>query len=322
MQYPRVKPRSSTPPSESGVYTNLDDLVRLQFKTEGFSFLPRQPVHSLLAGRHASRLRGRGLNFEEIRHYFAGDDIRSMDWKVTARTREPHVRVYTEERDRPALLVVDQRAGMFFGSRLNMKSVTAAEIAAIGAWRVYNVGDRCGALVFGDADITELRPHRSRQAVTRILQTLVEHNRRLNASVRFNPDMLNSVLERVARLARHDYLVCIVSDFRGSNEETKKLVTHIGEHNDVLAAIVYDPLETEIPAAGRLVVSDGELQLEFDSADRSLRRQFSEVFQERLETARSLLVKRGIPVLPIHTAIDVAEQVRDLLGHRPFAARM
>ena len=119
-------------------------LILLQHRASGrFSFLPRQPVHSLLSGRHASRIRGRGLNFEEIRGYLPGDDVRSIDWKVTARTREPHVRVFTEERDRPAFLVVDQRISMFFGSRRNMKSVTAAELGAAGAWRVADAGDRC-----------------------------------------------------------------------------------------------------------------------------------------------------------------------------------
>ena len=150
--------------------------MRLKFRTRGFSFLPHQPVHSLLAGRHASRLRGRGLNFEEIRRYLPGDDIRNMDWHVTARTRQPHVRVYTEERDRPVLLVVDQRHSMFFGSRRAMKSVVAAEATALAAWRVLQAGDRVGALVFDDQDVVEIPPQRSEQQVLRILDTVVKKN--------------------------------------------------------------------------------------------------------------------------------------------------
>jgi len=95
--------------SDDGVYCDVRDLARLKHRTQGFSLLPRQPITSILSGPHASRLRGRGLNFEELRRYFPGDDIRTIDWHVTARTRRPHVRVYTEERDRPLLLVVDQR---------------------------------------------------------------------------------------------------------------------------------------------------------------------------------------------------------------------
>jgi uncharacterized protein (DUF58 family) len=137
-------------PVDERVHVSLHRLMRLQHAAAGFSFLPRQPVTSLLSGRHASRLRGRGLNFEEIRAYQAGDDIRMIDWKVTARTREAHSRVFTEERDRPGLLLVDQRVNMFFGTRVYMKSVTAAEVAALSAWRLLKATDRVGALVFND----------------------------------------------------------------------------------------------------------------------------------------------------------------------------
>ena len=124
------------------VYTTLDDLVRMQFDARGFSLSSRQPVTSLLSGRHASRLRGRGLTFEELRDYRPGDDIRSMDWKATARLRKPHVRVYSEERERPVLLVVDQRTSMFFGSVRTTKAVAATELAALAAWRALESGDR------------------------------------------------------------------------------------------------------------------------------------------------------------------------------------
>ena len=141
-----MKPLQKGEGSAKGVYADLRSLVQLQFKARGFSYLPRQPVHSVLTGRHSSRVRGRGLDFDEIRRYLAGDDIRTIDWKVTARTRKPHVRVYTEERDRPQLYVIDQRLSMFFASRGRMKSVVAAELAALGAWRAMAVGDRAGGV--------------------------------------------------------------------------------------------------------------------------------------------------------------------------------
>src|SRR5262245_15501484 len=159
-----------------GVHVDLEELIALEQRGRKVSFLPHQPVHSLLSGRFASRMRGRGLNFEEIRDYRAGDDVRSIDWKVTARLQKPHVRVFNEERDRQALLVVDQRLSMFFGSRLSMKSVTAAQAAAIGAWRVLSVGDRVGAIVFNDSDIVEIKPRRSRATVLQILSAIVAQN--------------------------------------------------------------------------------------------------------------------------------------------------
>src|SRR5262245_9606701 len=180
-------------PTEAGVYVGLNELVALQHRTHGFSFLPRQPVQSPLSGRHASRLRGRGLNFEEIRRYQPGDDIRQIDWKVTARTRKTHSRVFTEERERTTLLVVDQRLTMVFGSVRNMNSVTAAQLAALGAWRVLEQKDRVGALVFNDSKTVEIRPQRSRATVMRILNAVLEYNHALSlkTNARPNPGMLN-----------------------------------------------------------------------------------------------------------------------------------
>src|SRR5438128_476870 len=134
--------------SDRGVYTSVAELASMEASARDFSFLRRQPVHSLLSGRHGSRVRGRGLAFEELRQYLPGDDIRTMDWRVTARTGEPYIRVYTEEKDRPAIFAVDQRINMFFGSVRSTKSVAAAEVAALSAWRVFGQGDRVGGFVF------------------------------------------------------------------------------------------------------------------------------------------------------------------------------
>ncbi len=302
--------------STEGVYVTLDELTRLQYRARGFSFLPRQPVHSLLSGRHTSRMRGRGLDFEELRRYLPGDDPRTIDWKVTARTGKPHVRVYTEERDRPALIVVDQRIGMFYGTRLNLKSVTAAQIAAAGAWRVTGVGDRIGAVVFDDSEIEEVAPHRSGQTVLRILHALVEKNTALRADspARSNPAMLNEVLRGVARNVSHDYLIAIVSDFDGADDETTRLVTRMAHHNDVIAIPVYDPSSQELPTTGRLVVSDGEVQIEVDFGKKSSRRRLLDFAEGRLASVMAWQREIGVPVMPISTAEDVMDQMRSLLG--------
>jgi len=308
--------------STEGVYVTLEELVGLQYRARGFSFLPRQPVHSLLSGRHASRMRGRGLDFEELRDYLPGDDPRTIDWKVTARTGKAHVRVFTEERDRPALFVVDQRMSMFFGTRLFMKSVTAAHVAAAGAWRVTGQGDRVGAVVFDDTHAEDVRPHRSKQTVLRILHAIVEKNRALRADAAASPDpgMLNQVIEGVSRTVTHDYLVVIVSDFDGADAETTRMVSRLAQHNDVLAVPVYDPARTQLPDRGRLVVSDGELHVELDVGKASTRRRLMEMADERLASVMAWQRDLGVPVLPLSTGEDVLEQARRLLGHAPRAA--
>jgi len=317
MEHPRVKHRPKKDDATAGVYADLDELIRLQYKAQGFSFLPRQPVHSILAGRHFSRIRGRGLNFEEIRNYLPGDDIRNMDWKVTARMQKPHVRVYTEERDRPVLLLVDQRITMFFGSQQNMKSVTAAEAAALSAWRVFSAGDRVGAIVFNDSDMTVIEPQRSRQQVMKILKAVVDKNHQLGLGkgIRPNPGMFNEMMERALRLAKHDYLVCSIGDGAGVNEETVRLATLLTAHNDMLAGFIYDPLEADLPDAGRMVLAEEELQLEVDTSDKKLRQRFSGEFANRSNWIKEMSRLRSIPLLPIHTGEGVAEQLRNSLGY-------
>jgi uncharacterized protein (DUF58 family) len=320
VQFTRIRRRAADSGGEPGVYADLDSLMRLRFKSSGFSFLPRQPIHNVLSGRHASRLRGRGLNFEELRNYLPGDDTRNIDWKVTARTREPYVRVYTEEKDRTVWLLVDQRISMFFGSRRKMKSVVAAEAAAVAAWRVLSQRDRVGAIVFDDSDLRVIPPHRSVGRVTQILKCVVEKNHALNASQETppGPGMLNRALRRVSALARHDCLVCLIGDGTGIDDDTRRHVTRLTEHNDVLSVFVYDPLEREMPEAGRLVFSDGMAQLEFDTDRKSLRKAFREDFERRLDRMRATSRRHAIPLLPVHTAAPVLEQVRDLLGrHAP-----
>lgn len=303
---------------QPGVYASLDDLVRLQFRARGFSFLPRQPIQSLLAGRHASRLRGRGLNFEEIRRYQMGDDIRQIDWKVTARTRKTHSRVYTEERERTTLLVVDQRLTMFFGSVKNMKSVTAAEAAALAAWRVISQKDRVGTLVFNDTHIEEIRPQRSRATVMRILNAVLEQNHALSITNGKNANgaMFNEVLRRCERLAKHDALVCIISDAAGSDEESQRILTRIAQHNDVLFVFVHDPLEVDLPDAGPLIFGDGSGQIEVNTSSRVLRDRYRKTFAERRAQGRKFLMHRETPVIPLSTTEGVAEQLRRQLGRR------
>lgn len=306
-----------------GVHPVLDDLVRLRFKAQGFSFLPRQPVHSVLAGRHASRLRGRGLNFEELRGYLPGDDIRSVDWKITARTGEPHVRVYTEERDRAVWLLVDQRISMFFGSRTRMKSVTAAEAAALSAWRVLSAGDRVGGVVFGDDGQDIVTPHRSEDRVMQLLGRVVTRGGALDARASPAPreSALNEALATVERHARHDCLLVLITDGRGANEETRRRVGRLAQHNDVLTVFVYDPMERDLGNHGRLAFSDGNAQLEVDSASKRLRSGFAQAFDQRVAAMRQVSRRYEVPWLPVKTTEGVAEQVRELIGHHQQAPR-
>lgn len=307
---------ASTPGDIGTVYVTPEHLARLEYDARRLSFLPHRPHHSVLAGRHASRLRGRGLDFEEIRAYVAGDDIRYLDWKASSRAGRALVRSYTEERDRPALFVVDQRISMFYGTRRAMKSVVAAEMAAIGSWMAFQAGDRAGAVVFDDQHILTVRPHRSRSRVQAIMGALARSNQSLDANspVQAKASQLDDALRAAHKLATHDFLVCIISDFYGANEHTLKLIRELAEHNDVVAALVFDPSARAVPNRGRIVVTEGELQLELDLGKTSIREPLREMFNAHERDTLELLTRCAVPMLALDTERATKLQVARMLG--------
>lgn len=315
MDWSRISRKAASADKPPGAYANLDDLIRIQFKARDFSFLPRQPVTSILSGRYGSKLRGRGLNFEELRRYLPGDDIRTIDWKVTARTRSPYVRVHTEEKDRSVMLIVDQRINMFFGTREKLKSVTAAELAALGAWRAVKVGDRVGAVVFDDTDIVDFRPRRSQNAVMSILGAVINKNHALRADsqVEPGPGMLNRALETALRLITHDTLVVMISDFDGVDEQTERLTARLAEHNDVLGLLVHDTMRLQ-PAAQSLNVTDGSQQMELNLANKRVREKLATDYSDEQAHITHFLSKLAAPLLMISNQGDVVDQIRRLLG--------
>ena len=307
------------------IHVDLKTLIKLQYQARGFSFLPSQPLHSIRSGKHSSRLRGRGLNFEELRHYRPGDDIRSLDWKVTNRTGKPHVRTYTEERERSVVVVVDQRIGMFFGSIDRMKSVVAAEAAALSAWRVLGVGDRVGAVVFNDTGLVPIRPHRSSASVVRICQQIQRMNHELRADAIIEPavglndvksNAINNAIDEAARMCAHDGLMVIVSDMAGWNEQTVTLLRRFSIHNDALVALVYDPLETELAEVQPLVVSDGRMQIEVSAHKDDLQQRYADAYSASLNELESTLQRYRIPVLPLNTTEKIVTQVRRAMGEK------
>ncbi len=297
------------------IHADLAHLRRLAGPARALSFLPRQPARSALNGRHASRLRGRGLNFEELRNYQVGDDPRTIDWKVTARTGQPHVRVYTEERDRPALLIVDQRMSMFYGTRLNMKSVTAAEAAAIAAFRIRAQGDRVGGIVFSDDGVAELRPRASNVALNRLITTISEASCRLRADLAVSGAMpLNRPLEAAARIATTGNLVLVFSDFAEVDDRTERLVRRLAQHNDLILFPVTDPTAEKLPDDFRIVASDGALQVELDSRHERVQARIEEVMGSRVARAIGWTRKYGIPVLPLTAGRETLPQLMELMG--------
>ena len=298
------------------IHVSLPHLRQLEGAARGLSFLPKQASTSVLNGRHASRLRGRGLNFEEMRDYLPGDDIRSIDWKATARTGSPHVRVFPEERDRPALLVVDQSMSMFFGTRLNMKSVTAAEAAAIAAFRVLDVGDRVGGIVFNDDEQFEFVPKRNRRTVYALLESIARANANLNADkqVSARAEGLNGILKRVARIAHHDHLVIVFSDFDGIDELTHRHLSGIAQHNDLVLMHVHDPIAKGLQPGQRAVIGNSDMQAELDLGSASTREAVDAYSRDRIARIYKWQQEINLSVLPLSAGEETLPQIRQLMG--------
>ena len=309
-------------PGPSEVYVTLRDLIALQFEARGFSFLPKYAVQSILSGRHRSKLRGRGLDFEEVRQYVKGDDIRNIDWKVTARVGSTHTKVFTEEKERPVLFVVDQSSKMFFGSIKYMKSVIAAQLAAVGCWRVLEVGDRVGGFVFNDSKIQFISPKRNRHSVQRYLGLIAQQNQSLSKYSNQQNKLdhpLNQTLKQAAQLVKHDYLVIVASDFNNADDHTMKSLIRIKKNNDVVLARIIDPAEAKLPEA-RITFTDGTYQTRLES-ERKVRNSFEEEQADfRLKQAESFK-KYGFPLLDFDTSDTAAKQLRSMLSDRSKVKR-
>jgi len=297
----------------SDVFVSLQDLLKMEHIASGFSFLAKkQKVRSILGGKHASKLRGRGLDFEEVRNYVAGDDIRNIDWKVTARTQKTHSKVFSEEKEKPALIVVDQSKSMFFGSQKKTKSVVAAEIAALTAFKVLKEGDRVGGVVFADKGIDIIYPKRDRKNILRFLEKIVTRNRELIDSEPMEFEKaLNTVLSKVKNIVTHDFLVVIISDFNRYNPDLIKFISRLSLHNDVILTKVYDPMEKMIPQT-KIIAGDTKRQLLLDGDERKLRDRFESTFNEDFEKFKEQMKKHRIPVTSIDTIKDTDVQLKEL----------
>ncbi|MCK6262760.1 DUF58 domain-containing protein [Vibrio sp. ZSDE26] len=319
-----AKPQIAPKPSEHDdrLYCDYARLVRLQAQSECFSLLPHLKAGSVLSGRHHSLFRGRGLNFEELRHYQLGDDIRNLDWKVTMRTGKPHVRSYTEEKDRNVLICVDQRSSMFFASDHVMKSVVAAEIAALCGWRVLKDGDRVGFIIASSSAISHTKPQRSQNDLLAQLKRLVHANQSLNVNVMNNQNVsFDHWLEVIKRARVKQSTLVFISDWRDCTEQNLDHLKQLQRHNDILSVMVSDPLEQSLPneiATANWVVGDGRFQLNLDSKSKvtSASEQLTKKAHLQRSSLEKLMAIKQLPFIELDTSGSHIAQFQKLVGGR------
>ena len=267
------------------------------------------------SGRLASRLRGRGMEFAETRIYSPGDDVRNMDWRVTARTGTPHTKIYEEERERPVMLLADFGPSMFFGTRVALKSVLAAEVATLLAWAAVGRGDRAGVITSGVAGLHETRPAGGRRGALACIRALVRDSRPPAADApRREEASLADALLHARRVCRPGTLVFIVSDLNGLDEQAGRHLGRLRRHSDVIACRLFDAVETTPPPGSRIALSDGTERLLLDSAAGATRDAWAAHFDRIRTAALDRLRSQAVPVLEIATDDDVAARLRASLG--------
>ena len=300
------------------VHVSSDELVRCRLQAGELRLDGRQVARSAITGAHASRFRGRGMDYLESRTYQPGDDIRSMDWRVTARTGRAHVKLYQEERERPVVVMIDLGPGMFFATRGAFKSVVAARAAALIGWAAIRNGDRIGALLFNGGH-HEIRPQGGQRGVLRLIRQLVTATDPAKAmtteSRSDGSSHLNEALLRLRRVARPGSLVFILSDFYAINEDTRRHLQALRQHHDIGACQIVDALELQPPAAGRYAISDGEQSGLLDTRSAASRASYQEYFANHHREVRELMRQSAVHLQRITTTDDVAQALRHGLAH-------
>ncbi|HSD37999.1 MAG TPA: DUF58 domain-containing protein [Rhodocyclaceae bacterium] len=322
-----VAPRENPPVvdvDDGVVRVSLSSLLALHHAAESLPLKPGR-IRSQSSGAYQSAFKGRGMEFDEVRPYMPGDDARTLDWRVTARTGKPHTKLFREERERAVLLWVDLRSPMFFATRGAFKAVRAAQAAAMLAWSATHQGDRLGALIFNEDEHIELRPRRGKLALLGTLkqlaapqmwQTRLSQTHKTRTPETSGTDALNSALSRLRRVAQPGSLIVLLSDFSGLDEQGSAHLAQLARHNDMILADIHDPLEAELPPPGRYRVSDGNNNLAMDTAARDLRTRYQQRFAARQAELQQLCRRHHMNLLRLSTADSPLAGLQRGLGVR------
>lgn len=298
-----------------GIHLTASELIALRPRCHSLRLPMRQAAASALAGAYRSRFRGRGVDFLESRNYQPGDDIRNMDWRVTARTGRAHTKVFQEERERPVLVVIDASPSLFFGTRRRLKSVAAGQLAAAIAWSAVRRGDRIGGFLFAPGKHRELRPGGGRRGAMRLIQGLVDWLQPEQANG--NTEVLSHALERVRHAARPGSLIIILSDFFSLDEDCNRHISRLRQHNDVIGCQLLDAAEYALPE-GTYPISNGRDSSIMDTQHGADRKRFDEISLQHLDAPRRMFQKHQCGWMLLRTDDDPVEvlgrELRVLVG--------
>jgi uncharacterized protein (DUF58 family) len=283
---------------DRGVSVSLAELIALREEARRLDIAPRGKVLATRSGGHLSRFRGRGMEFDESRIYQPGDDVRNMDWRVTARAGKPHVKMFREERERPVWLLVDLGASMRFGTRVAFKSVVAARAAALLAWAAADKSDRVGGLVFDETRHFERRPAARTRGLLPLLKALSEDP--IPGEDGGHPGITEAA-DHLTHLVRPGSLVFLLSDFLGVTPERSAWLAQLGAANEVVLVHLRDPLEEIAPPPALYPVTDGRRRGLLDTTAAARRAAWQRRFQDHVALLDGLARRHRAHLLGMRT---------------------
>ncbi|MGG1968255.1 DUF58 domain-containing protein [Pseudomonas aeruginosa] len=302
-----------------GVELGLDELLEMRHRLHEARLFSSQNRRSPLVGLHHSRLRGRGVDFDQVRIYQPGDDVRTIDWRVTART--PRAAHQAVPRGTRATGVRPGRTEPAPVLRLRpvLQGSAAARAAAFIGWSALAHNDRIGGLVFSDRDCHEIKPRRSKHSLLQLFNQLLRANRELRETPAERPgELFGLALRRAREVLRPGSLILVLCDERTLNDVAEQQLSLIARHTDLVLLPLSDPLDHALPAAGLLRFREGAADLELDTHADELRQAYRELAEARRARWQRLAQRLGVPLLPLSTQEDLVEQLRDLLEqHQP-----
>lgn len=294
------------------VFSSLQSLIKVQGQVSTLQLAKRKALARHL-GQHHSVFKGRGMDFAESRPYQPGDDIRTIDWRVTARSGRVHTKVFQEEREKPVLLWIDMRTPMYFATRGRFKSVVAAEVASLLLWKTLDDGDRAGGILQRPDKAVEFKPMRSRQSVLGFLRAIADASQAQLANLTYHESgNLKDNWQRLRRVVEPGSQVYIISDFRQANAAALQQLVMIHRVAAVTLIAINDPLEEHLPEQGQLRMTDERRSLWVNLKQKLWRDQYHERYQSNRLALQTLARQHRMPLVLLSTRDNSTERLRKL----------
>lgn len=286
--------------AQESIYTQLDDLIAWRFHVKQKKLTQQQKLLARSHGDHHAVRKGQGMTFSEVRQYQPGDDIRHIDWRVTARTQKAHTKVFVEEHERPTLILAEQTPALFFGSQVRLKADQVLNVAAILGWVSLQQHERVGGIGFNHQQQLWSAPKKPQQNLVSFLQQSIQLQKQNTKPGTGNRNYWQQSLQLLQKNLKPGSKVFLIGDMLQFDENLLAQLKQMRSHADIVAIHIFDPLEKEIPELGWLNIQGLQGQtMRLDSFRARTRKNYSELYQEQWDKVQHGFYALRIPLIEI-----------------------